>query len=119
MPCKGDRPFKGSEIGIACGLETPETDDDLVDLHLRLPASDRGTHLMGGQYDRILCSRSLIEDDPRRPDLVFSKIEVLRDLAIRGQQDPPEQHWNQFWKIPEGERDVSDHYPVMATFEIR
>jgi endonuclease/exonuclease/phosphatase family metal-dependent hydrolase len=116
---RGNQLEKESDIGIACGLETANTDDDLIDLNLRLPASERATHLMGGQYDRILCSRSLIEDDPTRPDLVFSKIEVLRDLAIRGDKDTAEQHWDNFWKIPENERDLSDHYPVMATFEIR
>lgn len=116
---KGDHTDKLNEIGIACGLETESMDDDLFDLNLKLPASDRETHLLGGQYDRILCSRSLIEDDPMRVDLVFSKIEVLRDLVIRNGKDSPEQHWDHFWKMPEADRDLSDHYPVMATFEIR
>ncbi len=116
---KGNRLLNGSDLGIACGLETPGTDDDLVNLNLRLPASDRSTHLMGGQYDRILVSPSLMVDDPKRPDLVFSKIEVLRDLVIRGGKDTPEQHWDNYWKMSDAERDVSDHYPVMATFEIR
>ena len=116
---KGNRTGEKNEIGIACGLETADTKDDLVDLHLKLPNSDRPTHLLGGQYDRILCSRSLIEDNPKRPDLVFSKIEVLRDLAIRNGQDSPKQHWDNYWKMPESDRDLSDHYPVMATFEMR
>ncbi len=116
---KADRLSDDSDIGIACGLETPETDDDLVDLNLMLPALNRRTHLLGGQYDRILCSRSLIEDDPQRPDLVFRKIEVLPNLAIRGDKDTPQLHWDNYWQIPESERDLSDHYPVMATFEVR
>ena len=116
---KGQQSLKQNEIGIASGLETPETDDDLVDLHLMLPTSERSTHLLGGQYDRILCSPSLTKDDPNRPNLVFSKIEVLRELAIRGKQDTPQQHWENYWNIPEDQRDLSDHYPVMATFEIR
>lgn len=116
---KGDRVTADTDIGIACGLETPDPKDDLVDLHEQLPSADRATHLMGGQYDRILCSRSLIEDDPNEPDLVFRKIEVLRQLAVRGETDAPDQHWNQYWNIPDDQRDLSDHYPVMATFEIR
>ena len=109
-----------SDLGIACGLETPEPGDDLVDLNLKLPEDKRQTHLLPGrQYDRILCSRSLLEDDPDRPDLVFSKIEILRQLCVRGELDDPQQHWDDYWGQPAAERDLSDHFPVMATFEIR
>jgi endonuclease/exonuclease/phosphatase family metal-dependent hydrolase len=109
-----------SDIGIASGLETATTEDDLVDLNLRLPTGDRQTHLLDGrQFDRILCSRSLLTDDPDRVDLVFKKIEVRRDLAIRGEPDLPEQHWESYWAMPVDERDLSDHYPVIATFEAR
>jgi endonuclease/exonuclease/phosphatase family metal-dependent hydrolase len=111
---------KESDLGIASGLETPSTDDDLVDLNLRLDSGMRQTHLLEGrQFDRIFCSRSLLEDDPSHPDLVFTKIEVRRDLAVRGKPDTPEQHWESYWKLPSEERDLSDHYPVMATFEVR
>ncbi len=48
-----------------------------------------------------------------------TQIEVLRDLAIRNGQDSPKQHWDNYWKMPESDRDLSDHYPVMATFEMR
>ena len=116
---KGNQTSNDDEIGIACGLETPILSDDLIDLHLNIPTPNRNTHLLGGQYDRILCSRSLVDDDPSRPDLVFSKIEVLHDLAIRNGKDTPEQHWENYWKIPDVDRDLSDHYPVMATFEVR
>jgi endonuclease/exonuclease/phosphatase family metal-dependent hydrolase len=109
-----------SDIGIASGLETPTREDDLVDLNLRLAAGERQTHLLDGrQFDRILCSRSLLRDDPSRVDLVFKKIEVRRDLAVRGRQDTPEQHWETYWTLPPGERDLSDHFPVVATFELR
>ena len=85
-----------------------------------LPAGQRQTHMLSGrQYDRILCSRSLIEDDPAQPDLVFSKIEVRPDLCVRGTADDPEQHWNAYWSLPDDQRDLSDHYPVMATFDVR
>jgi endonuclease/exonuclease/phosphatase family metal-dependent hydrolase len=116
----GQTTRKESELGIASGLETPSVDDDLVDLHLKLPKGDRQTHLLDGrQFDRIFCSPSLLKDDPLRPDLVFTKIEVLRDLAIRGHQDTPEEHWDAYWKLSPDERDLSDHFPVMATFEAR
>lgn len=109
-----------SEVGIACGLETDDPGDDLVDLNLRLPVGDRQTHMIPGkQFDRILCSRSLLEDDPSKPDLVFSKIEVLRRMSIRGAADNPEQHWENYWNLSDRERDLSDHYPVMATFDVR
>ena len=79
---RGNQPEKESDIGIAGGLETANTDDDLIDLNLRLPASERAIHLMGGQYDRILCSRSLIEDDPTRPDLVLAKLKFYATLLF-------------------------------------
>lgn len=117
---RGDTTRPESDIGIAAGLETETPDDDLVDLHLRLPPGDRQTHLLEGrQFDRILCSRSLMDDDPDRVDLVFQKIEVRRDLSIRGKPDTPEQHWDSYWQTPPEERDVSDHYPVIAAFELR
>lgn len=109
-----------SDLGILCGKETADTSDDLVDLNLRLPADGRQTHLLEGrQFDRILCSQSLIEDDPSRLDLVFDKIEVKRELCVQGQPDTPEEHWESYWKLSDDERDLSDHYPVMATFRIR
>ena len=109
-----------SEMGIVCGMESADEKDNLVDLNLRLPHGNRQTHLIGGrQFDRILCSKSLIEDDPSRPDLVFTGIEILSTLAIRGMPDSPDDHWDRYWQLPERERDLSDHYPVMATFEVR
>ena len=115
-----DQTLADSDLGIAAGLQTPSPNDDLIDLNLRLPRSSRQTHMLPGrQYDRILCSRSLLEDDPSKPDLVFSKIENLREMCIQGEADDPEQHWNDYWSLAEDQRDLSDHYPVMATFEIR
>lgn len=115
-----DQSRPDSDLGIVCGLETDDPNDDLVDLTLQLPGNERQTHLLPGrQYDRILCSRSLLEDDPSRPDLVFSKIEILEALCVRGTRDDPQQHWESYWELPESERDLSDHFPVMATFEVR
>lgn len=109
-----------TEIGVLCGAETNSVADDLIDLTRMLATSDRGTHLLAGkEFDRILCSRSLMHDDPDRLDLVFSKIENLRDLCIQGDVDTPEQHWEQYWEMAADQRDLSDHLPIMATFELK
>ena len=110
----------GTDLGIASGLETPTLADDLVDLNLRLAPDERQTHLLPGrEFDRIFCSPSLLEDDPNRQDLVFKSIAVGRDLAIRGPADTPEQHWDDLWENSTKHRDLSDHYPVIATFEVK
>ena len=117
---KGDTTRPESDLGIACGLHTESKDDDLVDLHLKLPKDKRRTHLLPDrQFDRIMVSRSLLEDAPDRRDLVFSDIQVLRELTIREGQDSEAEHWENYWSVPQSKRDLSDHYPVMATFEIR
>lgn len=117
---KGDVTRPQSDLGLLCGLETETTADDLVDLHLKLPLKDRQTHLLPGrQFDRIMVSKSLLEDDPSRPDLVFSSVEVLKDLCVQGEQDSETEHWDEYWNRPAAQRDLSDHYPVQATFEIR
>ena len=115
----GDRTIADSDVGILCGLESPTRDDDLIDVTLRIPASERKTHLLGKVFDRILVSRSLLQDDPSRQDLVFESIRVRPDLAIRGGQDSPSDHWDRYWEQPPQQRDLSDHYPVIADFTIR
>jgi endonuclease/exonuclease/phosphatase family metal-dependent hydrolase len=115
--CRDDRRKKDEELYVLMGLNTPSTDDDLDDLLVRLPESDRQTHLLPGrQFDRILCSQSLVKDDPTKLDLVFGNIEVNRDVVIQGSPDVPEEHWEGFWKTNANDRDLSDHYPVVATF---
>lgn len=117
---QGDTTRKKSDLSILCGHETADTKDDLYDLHLRLSGDQRQTHLLNNrQFDRILVSKSLLQDDPSRPDLVFESIEVLPQLAIQGEPDEPEEHWEQFWKLPADERDLSDHFPVQATFSVQ
>jgi endonuclease/exonuclease/phosphatase (EEP) superfamily protein YafD len=37
---------------------------------------------------------------------------------VRGEQADRD-HWNNFYKIPQAERDVSDHYPLLVEFELR
>ena len=115
----GDALRPGSDLAIACGEETARKDDDLVDLTLRVPRSNRQTHLIGKQFDRILVSPSLLKDEPGKRDLVFQSIVVRDDLAVRGGRDSEAVHWDHYWDIPAAERDLSDHYPVIATFQLR
>jgi hypothetical protein len=110
----------GTDMHAVCGQETPDADDDLYDLHEHLAAGQRQTHLLNGKaFDRILVSKSLLEDAPDRVDLVFTKIERLKDLAINGAVDQPDEHWNGYWQMDDAERDISDHWPIMATFEFK
>ncbi len=101
------------------GRDTKSTDDDLVDLHTRLPANEARTHMvLDRQFDRILVSRSMIEDDPAIKDWVFEKIEVLPEVSIRG-KEPVSDHWEKRYTKPIDQRDLSDHLPVMATFRLK
>ena len=115
----GDDIRTGSDLGIVSGAETKSANDDLVDLTLRVPSGSRATHLLGRQFDRIFASRSMVDDAPGTKDLVFESIRVRQDLAIREDQDDQQSHWERYWEIDQDERDLSDHYPVVARFEIR
>jgi endonuclease/exonuclease/phosphatase family metal-dependent hydrolase len=106
-----------SEIGIFRGLDTPTTADDLADVLLSLRDEPRGTHLTGKQYDRILF-RAPLAGGEGQPALVLRSVAIRRDLVIRGKEQDRE-HFNVFWKIPQAERDISDHYPLVAEFELR
>ncbi|MEM6978792.1 MAG: endonuclease/exonuclease/phosphatase family protein [Planctomycetota bacterium] len=110
-----------TELGLAISRGTSEPDDDLVDLHQFIDEANRRTHLLDGrQYDRILVSKSLIEDDPDTADLVLSSVRVADELAVRGSRDTELEHWdNGYWNHDVNERDVSDHYPVLAHFQIQ
>lgn len=114
-------PTEGSDIGALAGLDTPSTADDLVDLGKFLPEDQRRTHLLPGKhFDRILVSPSLLEDDPNRSDLVFDSITRRDDLAVRGAGiDPQDQHWEGYWKMSDTERDISDHWPLVAKFIVK
>ena len=86
----------------------------LYGLHNELPEDGRATHLNGGEYDRILVSPSLTTDYDYK-DLVFDSVERRKDLVVR--QEPDAAHADGYWDIPEAERDLSDHYPLVATFK--
>ncbi len=109
-----------TDIAIAAGYEAPDKQHRLIDLHTQLDSSQRQTHLLPGRaFDRILVSRALVDDDPNRRDLVLDRIEVRRDLTIQGQLDEPQMHWDKYWQLPSNERDLSDHFPIIATFKIQ
>ena len=105
-------------IGIITGKGTKGSDDDLVDLHRFLPRSQRQTHLNPGkQFDRILVSSDMTAlRSARRPRLRFESIRTRKDLVVQGKVDTD--HWTNYYGLPERERDVSDHYPVVATFVV-
>jgi endonuclease/exonuclease/phosphatase family metal-dependent hydrolase len=108
----GDRTGDMQEL-LGDGLAHP-----LVDVLAQAAPTQRRTHLiLDRAYDRILVSPSMMEDGPGL-DWVFKKIEVRGDLCIRGQADGPE-HWDQRLTLPPAEFDSSDHFPVIATFELK
>ncbi len=108
----------GTDMHVLVGQETADTADDLIDLNEQLPVDQRQTHLLNNKmFDRILVSKSLMQDDPSRTDLVFAKMQRLSELSVRGDVDVPEVHWEQYWQLSDDARDVSDHWPIMASFQ--
>lgn len=103
-----------SDLAILSGWTTGPESDDLFDLHNYLEPRLRDTHMGGKQFDRIFASRSVMEDAKRVKDLSFSRVACFKDLVIVGERD--NDHFNKFYDIPQAQRDVSDHYPVMAEF---
>ena len=109
-----------SELAVFQSRSTESRDDDLIDLHEHIHIDDRQTHLLTGkQFDRILVSPSLVDDELGVLDLSLGSVSVRRDLVIRGKVDTETEHWENYWQSPESERDLSDHYPVFAEFVIR
>ena len=106
-----------TDMGILRGLATPKLTDNLFDLHKYLPAKERASHLLPGkQFDRILVSQPLLENQDGKRDLVFQSMQRRKDLCVRGKQ-ADEDHWNIYYQIPQAERDLSDHYPLVARFQ--
>jgi endonuclease/exonuclease/phosphatase family metal-dependent hydrolase len=95
-------------IGILRGLHTNTHADDLADLHEDLPPGKIATHVSGKALDRILLSPKLLDET----GLVFKEIAIRRDLSIRGSVDD-----KPMFSVPQAERDLSDHFPLVATFE--
>jgi endonuclease/exonuclease/phosphatase family metal-dependent hydrolase len=107
-----------SDIGIMRGLDTDDKRDDLFDAHEIMPPDARHTHIIHKQFDRILVSESLRNDIPEKKNFVLTAASVRSDLNTRGKEQDKD-HWEIYWKIPADERDVSDHFPVVADFELK
>jgi endonuclease/exonuclease/phosphatase family metal-dependent hydrolase len=106
------------ELGILRGLDTPSKADDLVDLFQLYKGTWKETHLVHKQFDHILVSPTLVHAQPRGPAYEASSLQIRQDLVVRGAGQDKD-HMDQFWKIPPRERDVSDHYPVVAEFRLK
>lgn len=106
------------DMALVRGLTTRDKQDDLLDLHEYIDKNRRTTHLGGKQFDRILASQSMLDDQSNRKDLVFSKATVRPDLVVRG-KGVDQNHFDEYYKIDKRERDISDHYPVIAEFEFK
>lgn len=110
--------IEGEMRYVLAGSEAANT-PGLVDLLARAPVAARRTHLiLDKQFDRILVSPSLMDDDPGVPDWVFSGIAVRPELVVQGGNDG-HAHWDGRLTLPTSELDISDHAPVIATFELR
>lgn len=112
-------PDPASELGVLLSPASPGGVPALVDLHSQLPADQQSTHIAGKAYDRILISPGLLEDRPDLTDLVLRGVQRRADLVTRGARDRPSDHWGRYWKLDPAQRDVSDHYPVVADFQWR
>lgn len=100
------------------GLRSETPDDDLVDLLEFAPENKRQTHLiLQKQFDRILASKSFLPSTAG-PGIKFKSMEVLSQHNIRGASTDLD-HWESRYTKDRAERDISDHHPVMATFEFR
>ena len=107
---------KDGDVAVLLGSDTSDKSDDLIDLLATIPKQPQFTHMIGRQFDRILVTPSLQVDDARRTDLVFKSAVVRKDLVVRGKQ-PDKDHYNIYWTIPQAERDLSDHFPLVAEFD--
>jgi len=100
------------------GRRTEKTSDDLFDLLEMAPEGKRQTHLiLEKQFDRILVSKPMLATTDG-PGIKFKSIEVLSQYNIRGVGADMD-HWDTRYTKDRAERDISDHHPVMATFEFR
>lgn len=90
----------------------------MVDLLTYLDDSAQSTHLvLDKQFDRIYVSQSMIDDEPGL-DWVFKKVHVVQEPVINGLRDG-EAHWDGRLTMSTDELDVSDHFPVVAEFELK
>lgn len=98
----------------------PSNASKCVDLLGNVPEGARQTHLVLPKlFDRIIVSASLTADAPSQRDWVFTSIAVRPELVILGAGKDGEAHWDGRLTLPTSELDVSDHAPVVATFELK
>jgi endonuclease/exonuclease/phosphatase family metal-dependent hydrolase len=109
---------KDGDLGALRGMDTAAAGDDLADLFAYYKGESKETHLIHKQFDHILATPPLLADAPGRSDLVLTSVTIRKDLVVRGKMQDAD-HMDVFWKIAQDERDVSDHYPVVAEFEFR
>lgn len=107
-----------SDIAIHRGWETPEKNDDLFDCHEMLKPEDRPTHIIHKQFDRIFISEPMRAAVEGKKSLVLSAVTNRKELNTRGKEQDAD-HWNIYYKIPQEERDVSDHFPIVAEFLVK
>jgi len=111
------QPNTECEVGLLCG-RSQQGSLPLTDLHHHLPVANQATHMIGKQFDRILVSTSLKQDDEKKRDLLFDSIRCEKDLVIRGKKADAD-HRDIYYKIPQQERDISDHYPLIVRFKTK
>lgn len=116
---RGSNPPKEKALDILAGKDTPnDPDDDLEDVTNIMPVMDRITFgSRGSMLDHIFVSPKL----KHGPGITFDTISNRRDVVIRGKGPDfklrlPDRR---FWKIDEDERDLSDHYPLLARFKMK
>ena len=113
----GSSQADGDGMHLLLGKHTPALTDDLIDLLEKSDSPKQPTHLiLDKQFDRILASPKMTLGSPT--GIQFRGIEVLSRFNVRG-SGPDLDHWDTRYSKDRAERDVSDHHPVMATFEIR
>lgn len=111
----GEVKADGDGMHLLLGRGTSSANDDLVDLLERAPAEKRRTHLiLDKQFDRILASAPMVDGTG---GYRFRGIEVLSQWNIRGAGADAD-HWDTRYTKDYAERDLSDHHPVMVTFEL-
>lgn len=110
--------LKERAIDVLTGKDTDDKDDDLEDLVPQLPILDRITFPgRGSTLDHILISPKL----KTGPGLAYDSIRNRKDIVIRGEQPDSRLRGmdRRFWKVPQDERDLSDHYPLQAIFKMK
>jgi endonuclease/exonuclease/phosphatase family metal-dependent hydrolase len=114
----GEATEDGDGMFDILGKRTATEADDLFDLLQQLPPEKRKTHLiLDKQFDRILVSKPMLAT-ATGPGIKFLSMEVLSQHNIRGNEVDLD-HWDSRYTKDRSERDISDHHPVMATFEFR